>query len=141
MPPNLVGKRADRVRQVQELYGRARAVVDKMCNLVTLEAEDAFYHWREAEAKVRAYARAARTAAAAADELTKEFKPTVRPADPLPGWLPTFNELVEARLRATRQQLLANQAHYELLLALAALERITAGGFRPGFEPIAVARP
>jgi len=141
MPPNLVGKRADRVRQAQELYGRARAVVDKTRNLVTLEAEDAFYHWRETEARARAYARAAKTAAAAADELTREFKPTVRPGDPLPAWLPSYNDLVEARLRATRQELLANQAHYELLLALAALERITAGGFCPGFEPVPAPKP
>lgn len=146
MPPNLVGKRSDRVHQARELHGRAVAVVDKTRNLLTLEAEDAFYHWREAAAKAVAYERAAKTAADAAEQLTREFKPELKPTAerrdiPYLAWLPTYNDLVQARVRATRQRLLANQAHYELLLALAALERITAGGFCPGFEPARAARP
>ena len=146
MPANLVGRRADRVHQAQELHNRAVAVVDKTRNLLTLEAEDAFYHWREAAAKVVAYERAAKTAADAADRLTREFKPEMKPTADKPdipylAWLPTYNDLVEARLRATRQRLLANQARYDLLLALAALERITAGGFCPGFEPARAAKP
>ena len=42
---------------------------------------------------------------------------------------------------STQNRALANEFQYHYLLALAALERITAGGFNPGFETIPPAKP
>jgi hypothetical protein len=42
--------------------------------------------------------------------------------------------MLTTRLRASQIRLELNQARYQLLLALAALERVTAGGICPGFD-------
>src|SRR5215831_13920525 len=63
------------------------------------------------------------------------FKPDV-PAGARPyDYRPTLDELIETRLRATQLRLLATGARFRALLALAALERIRAGGFCPRFAP------
>ncbi len=132
MPAQLVGKRGDRIEQAEALQGRAAAVADKARHLVTLEAEDAYLRWIEASQQVDEYQKAANKAKDVADFLSdpeKGFKLEDRE-----GRKPTLDSLVEARVRAVQLQLLANQVKLNALLALAALERITAGGFNPGFE-------
>ena len=44
------------------------------------------------------------------------------------------DEVLSAGVLQTQIRLQVNEAHYQYLLGLAALERTTAGGFNPGFE-------
>ena len=130
MPATLVGKRDARVQQAQALYGRALAVVDKTRHLVTLEAEDTYFRWKDAAARSDAYARAADKAQEVFDQIRAAFDPS-RAAK---GERPYFDDVVESRVRLARVRLLADQARYEKLLTLAALERVTAGGFNAGLD-------
>jgi outer membrane protein TolC len=50
-------------------------------------------------------------------------------------------ELIRAQTLAVQAQAAYNEALYNHALALAALERITAGGFVPGFRHGGVRRP
>jgi len=133
MPPNLVGHRGARVEQAQALHDRAQAVLDKTRNLVTLEAEDTWLRWREDSRKAEEYAKAAAEAEKIAERIRDEF--STRFGRQFENTRPNFDDLSQARVRATQLRLLANQAEYELLLTLAALERVTAGGFCAGFAP------
>jgi hypothetical protein len=130
MPGQLVGKRSDRIEQAEALQGRAAAVTDKTRHLVTLEAEDAYNRWIEASRQAVSYQKAADREAKIADDLSSNrFNPGDAQAR-----RPWLDDLVGSRTRAVQLQLLANQAKFNALLALAALERITAGGFNPGFD-------
>lgn len=130
MPPYASGKKADRVQRTQDFRARAGAVVAKAQNLITLETEAFYYKWREA------FLRAG------------YIEPHVAPAQKLLGQVRALLEGKEAgasedliksyalswQLRAER-----NEARYNHVLALAALERVTAGGFRP--FPLPAAQP
>lgn len=129
MPNVIIGKRKDRVAQAEDLHGRAVAVVDKARHLVALEAEDFYYRWLQVSNEAAEYEKAAKAAEKVADEIRELFKPN----DPQSG-RPTLEDMLEARVKATQLRLLANQARFEHLLALAALERVTAGGFSAGFD-------
>lgn len=133
MPAQLVGSRKNRIEQAEALQGRAAAVMDKTRHLVTLEAEDAYYKWLEASREAEQYSEAAKRAKKIADDLAGDdgFKPADNQ-----GGKPTFDELVDARVRAVQLQLQANASIYRALLALAALERITSGGINPGFDQL-----
>ncbi|MGH7226233.1 MAG: hypothetical protein ACRELF_23705, partial [Gemmataceae bacterium] len=50
------------------------------------------------------------------------------------GSYPNVDEVINAGLVTTRLQLEWKEAHYQSLLALAALERATAGGFPVDFD-------
>jgi outer membrane protein TolC len=134
MPAQLVGKRGARIEQAEALQGRAAAVADKARHLITLEAEDAYFKWAEASQQAEEYRKAADKAVKVADFLSDQEK-GFKPGD-AQGRKPTFEDLTDARVKAVQLQLLANQAHFNALLALAALERITAGGFNPGFDQL-----
>ncbi len=140
MPGQLFGRRHDRIDQAEALQGRAASVLDKTRHLITLEAEDAYYRWVETSTQVAQYRKAAEKAAAAADQLADPDKGGFNPGDK-EGGRPTFDELVEARVRAVQYRLLANQARFNALLALAALERVTAGGINPGFHLLGLKKP
>lgn len=133
MPIQLVGKQASRVRQAQLLHERACAARIKAHRLITLEAESAHYKWLTAHNKVKEIGEALKTA-------QKKYLEVVNDqfaiADPK-GSRPTFNDVLEASTRVTYLRLESNQARYQLLLALASLERVTAGGFTAGFEHVA----
>lgn len=129
MPATLVGPRCLRVEQAQHLHQRALAVLAKTRGLVTLETEDAYLRWQEIQARVvaqqKAYATAGKALAdlylALEDETLDASKATI--SDAL-NYL-----LVRVVLRAQK-----DRARLDLVLALAALERITAGGFCPAFD-------
>jgi outer membrane protein TolC len=127
MPGQLVGSKAARVEQAEALQGRATSVADKTRHLITLEAEDAFYKWQEAVRQVADFEKAAASAKKLADTIRDKFNPTDETSA-------SVNDLVDSRVRATQLQVLLNQARFNALLGLAALERVTAGGFLPGFE-------
>jgi outer membrane protein TolC len=131
MPPNLSGCRGARVEQAKDLSGRAVAAADKARNLVTLDAEEAYFKWLQASRQVAEYEAAAKTAKEVARLASDEFTPVVKPGE---RDRPNLEDLLNTRVRSVQLRLQVNLARYELLLALANLERVTAGGLCPGFD-------
>lgn len=126
MPTLLAGPRHDRVVEARALQARTEEVVVKTRNLVALEVEDAFHRWLEASAQTADFADATARAARAVTTTTESLK--------MGGATPA--DAFAARQLSIQTQLEYNTAVYNALLALTALERITAGGFCPGFEAL-----
>ena len=120
MPAQLVGPRPERMRHARSLNARAAAAADATRNLVALGAQDAFLRWEEAATA----AEQARAAADAGDELAKgldtDFKTHV---------ISKVEDVTSARVLAAQAQSQYIDLRYQEILALADLERITAGGF------------
>jgi outer membrane protein TolC len=127
MPTLLVGKRADRVEQARAFSARADSVVEKTRGLLALEADDAYNRWLEASRRLPKARKAATDARELADELTQNIKDLMQDI--------RYYDLTTAKTVSSQLALDANEVQYQLLLNLAALERITAGGLNPGFEP------
>jgi hypothetical protein len=125
MPTLLAGHKSDRVEQARTYSARADAVADKTRGLIVLEAEQAYLRWLEANRKTPP----AREAAAAAEKLSKGLREKFDPRVPKV----TPDELINAGVLASQLRLQANQAAFHELLGLAALERVTGGGFCAGF--------
>jgi hypothetical protein len=135
LPPFLTGSRADRIDRATALSGRADAVVDKTRGLVALEAEDAFFRYVEAQQKVVETAPLARPEnedpANPANPLLKAARVRFGKPDEVAQNL--LIEMVVVQARAT-----ANEALFQQVLALANLERVTAGGVCAAFTaPVA----
>jgi outer membrane protein TolC len=130
MPTLLVGKRADRVAQARALACRARAVVEKVRQLIVLQVEDAHARCVYTAGRVQeldtALAEARDHLAALREERRKS--PLVRDRTPL-------TQILMAAVAASQIESQRNLALYEHNLALAGLERVTAGGFCPAFLP------
>jgi outer membrane protein TolC len=131
MPTLLAGSRSSRVERARVLYERAEAVVDKTRNLITLEAEDAYERWKEADERVKALGKAPDQAISIADRSRKRFENGDVNAEEA-----IRSDIVAAQVRAE-----INQERYQEQLARAALERVTAGGFVAGFFPRACPVP
>lgn len=123
MPTMLVGSRHYRMERARDFYARSADVIDKTRNLVALEAEDAYLEWEEASRKVPQTQEAAEKGRKLAEDTSNDFKAQqkVKAEDVL------ANEVLAAQARAQH-----NEARHQLVLALAALERVTAGGFCAG---------
>jgi hypothetical protein len=140
MPSLLVGCRKDRVEQAADYHDRAGAVAEKTRNLVALEAENAFYRWKETRNKAQQMEKAVADAKKYDTLIRKEFANAVSNNFKVvkPGEDPSTTRL-EDRLMAgvtlDRLQVDANRAYFEYLLALAELERVTVGGFCVEFIP------
>jgi outer membrane protein TolC len=126
MPVSLTGSRSDRVGQAQAYNARAAAVVDKTRNLLVLEAEQAYLRWLEASRKVPKYKEATVAADRAFQDLRKNFRPDTTKV--------SVEVLLSAGILASQLRVQANLAYYQQLQGLAALERVTAGGFCAGLE-------
>jgi outer membrane protein TolC len=120
MPTLLAGARPERVRHACDLNVRAVDVVAITRNLLTLEAEDAFLRWQEAALSVAQTREAADTGDQLANELTKQFTARLRTR---------VEDVVNARVLASQARSQYNEFLYREIIALADLERITAGGF------------
>jgi outer membrane protein TolC len=123
MPTLLVGSRPERVKQAQDLSARAEAVLAATRSLVALEAADAFLRWEEAEQQARQAHKAAEVGEQLADDLGKDFRA---------GLKVRVEEVVSARVLAAEARSQYNESLYRQIIALADLERVTAGGFRAG---------
>jgi outer membrane protein TolC len=121
MPTTINGHRSDRIEQARAYHDRAEAVAAKTHNLITLEAEQAYLRWLEASKKLPPYEEAATKATKVNLDIRTKFDPRVPKI--------TVDEMMNAGILATQTRLQANQARYQMLQALAALERVTAGGF------------
>jgi outer membrane protein TolC len=130
MPTLLAGSRVERMKRAQTLATRAAAVVDVTRNLITLEAEDAFLRWEEATQEARQAREAAETGDKLADDLNKDFTA---------GSKVKVEDVINFRVLAAQARSQYNEYLYRQILALADLERITAGGFCPRLVEPAVA--
>jgi outer membrane protein TolC len=120
MPAFLVGRRPDRVQRASDLNDRSVAVVDKTENLIALEVEATYLKWQEAAQNVQNLAKTPKMAAEVAGDVRNRFNEgNVSGEDYL-------------RARTLEEQALGlyNTALFQHALALAALERVTAGGYR-----------
>jgi outer membrane protein TolC len=120
MPTVLAGSRAERVQHAQSLHARAEAVVEATRNLITLETVDAFLRWQEESSQLEEAKGAVETADLLAKDLNKDFivRAKVR-----------VEEVVNAHVLAAQAKSQYTEFLYRTLLALAELERVTAGGF------------
>jgi outer membrane protein TolC len=128
MPVTINGKRCARVEQAEIYNGRAHSVLEKTQNLIRLETEQAFYRWQEASGKLAKFTRGVEKAQAS-------LKLTNPPdARRLTDYLDTARLVTDLRFEV-------NRAHYDLRLALIALERVTAGGFCAGLDKVPFEQP
>ena len=104
---------------------RATAVVEKTRNLIALEAEDVYLRWQEALRQVTQSRETTEAAARLAKNTREDFRgdQRVKIEDVL------TNEVLASQARSTY-----NEARFHLAIALAALERVTAGGFCPVYD-------
>jgi outer membrane protein TolC len=122
MPTMLAGHREDRMQRARDLSARAAAVVEKTRNLIALELDDSYYKWQEAAGRLRALAGSSAKAEAVLKATEARFE-----VGNVPGADMILAKTLESLVRAEYNEVL-----YQHALALAALERITAGGFRLG---------
>ncbi len=100
--------------------------------MITLEVEDAFVKWQEAARKLAALRNTTDLASKLADNLQQRFSEK--------GNVPA-EDVVRSYLVAAQSQASYNEALYQQALGLAALERITAGGFNAGLVGDNPAKP
>jgi outer membrane protein TolC len=127
MPTLLVGTPAARAAQAQSLQARAETVVETTRNLIALEAEEAFLRWEEASRQASQARQAAEAGEKLADNLKKDF--TV-------GLKVRVDDLLNAQVLASQARSQYNEYLYRQILALADLERVTAGGFCAGLTEL-----
>jgi outer membrane protein TolC len=132
MPTLLVGSRPERIQHAQDLHARATAVVEATRNLITLEAEDAFLRWQEAASQLVEARQGADAGEALANDLNKDFTT---------GQNVAVGEVINTHVLAAQARSEYTQYLYKEILALADLERVTAGGFCAGLVPDITPRP
>jgi outer membrane protein TolC len=120
MPTLLVGPKPERVQRARSLYTRAVAVVDVTRNLIALEAEDAFLRWEQARQQARLAREAADTGDVWAEGLRKDFLARLRVS---------VENVTTAAVTAAQARGQYNEYLYRKIIALADVERATAGGF------------
>jgi outer membrane protein TolC len=119
MPVTLAGPRRDRVDRAGAFDDRAGAVVDKTHNLISLEADFTYLKWKEAYQKVVALDKTDKEASRIYNTIKERF-------DTGKG---SGEELLRARTLEDQSRISYNEALFQHALALAALERVTAGGY------------
>lgn len=119
-PANLVGKRRDRLQRAQDLSDRATAVVNKTHNLISLEVEAFYLKWQEASIKAQTLEKTIKMAESIAERVQKTFNDGGASGE----------ELLRSRTLEDQARAMHNEALYLHALALAGLERATAGGYR-----------
>jgi outer membrane protein TolC len=129
MPTFFAGPKWARVERARELSARAGAVVDKTRNLIALEAEDAFLKCQEAANKIPS----ARQAVEAGDRVIGAARKGLGEVGGT-----RVEDILTSEGDFARAQATLNEARYQKAIELAAVQRVTAGGFDPGFA-IAVA--
>jgi len=131
MPARLVGSRAERVKHADSFHQRALAMVATTRNLMSLEAEDAFLRWDEAAMQAKAAREAANTGYTLAQDLNKDFTA---------GLKVKVEEVIGAWVLTAQARGQYNEALYNKILALAELERVTAGAFNARLAELVAAQ-
>ncbi|MFO0964191.1 MAG: TolC family protein [Gemmataceae bacterium] len=120
MPPALIGHRGDRMDRAAAFYDRSLAVVDKTQNLIALEVEVTYLKWQENLDKIASLERALKLSTDLARNVQKRFNEGNT----------TGEEYLRARGLVDQTRAWLNEAIYNHALALAGLERTTAGAYR-----------
>jgi Outer membrane efflux protein len=123
MPTLLAGARPERMKRARSLHARAVAVAEVTRNLIALEAADAFLRWEEASLEIPSAKEAAETGDRFSNDLRKDYTA---------GAKVRLEEVINAQVLASQARAQYNEFLYRQILALADLERITAGGFCAG---------
>jgi outer membrane protein TolC len=123
MPVFMEGKKRDRVQRAEDFNTRAVAVVDKTQKLITLEVEASYYKWQEALEQVQRLDKTLPLTRKIANDVTRRFNDKKASGE----------EMIKARTLEDQAQSKYNEALYNHALGLAALERVTAGGYRPTY--------
>src|SRR5262249_42839163 len=123
MPVQLVGSKYDRVCRAMAFSQRADAVYEKAHNLITLEAENGFYVLEQAAERVVLARAGFESSQDLKDRVLENFADPKSPKD----------DLLRGYVVATKGESDYVDAVFQYVLALAALERITAGGVKPAF--------
>jgi len=123
MPVLLAGRRSYRMDRARDFSARAAAVVNKTHNLVALDAEDAYLKWLEASRKIPVTRDAAETGARLSKNTREYFTA---------GQRVRIEDILNDEVLAGQAQAAYNEALYLQIIALADLQRATAGGFNPG---------
>ena len=121
------GRQCDRVAIASSYAERSQAVVEKTRNLVRLEVEQAVLRYQEARCKLRDLEKGIRHAEEATSGMRALLEKPERPRISLESLLGTG--LVSSQLRTQ-----ANEARYQMLIALVTIERATAGTFCAGLD-------
>jgi outer membrane protein TolC len=120
MPPMLAGRKWDRVQRARDLNDRASAVVEKTNNLVSLDVEAQYLKWQEAVEEIQYLRSIYETAQKLPDQVLKLVQ----------GKDLTSTQIIQANLTAILVRTSLNDEMHTHALALAGLERATAGAFR-----------
>ncbi len=123
MPTQLVGSKHDRVARALAYSQKAEAMYDNIRSLITLEAENAYFELELATEKVKL--------AKQKNDHAQELLSLARKNIPLAKT--GREQIFQVEVLAAKAQADYVEAVYQHLLALAALERITAGGICPAF--------
>jgi hypothetical protein len=129
MPNMVAGRKRDRMARVSDFAARAAAVVDKTTSLVSLDVEAQYLKWLEAAEDIEELSGIL--------ELAKALPKKVQDLDPADF---TANAVIQANITAVMVQSQLNEAKHMHALALAGLERATAGAFRVYPVPMAPAK-
>jgi outer membrane protein TolC len=125
MPTLLAGHKSYRMERARALGARAASVADKTRNLIALEAEDAYLKWLQASQQVKVTDQAV----AEGNKLSKDRNER---------WLAdqdiAFKDVLSAEVLIAQSRAQLNEALFHQILALAALERVTAGAFCAGLH-------
>jgi hypothetical protein len=119
-PPMLAGRKVDRVERARYLAERAAAVVDKAENLVALDVVAQYLKWQEAAVAIQHLKGGFDKAIALPARVMKDVQDKDFTSGPI----------VQANLTAVSVRLQLNDEMHMHALALAGLERATAGAFR-----------
>jgi outer membrane protein TolC len=122
MPTQLVGKRETRKATAEVYASRAEAATAQTRSLVGLEAENAYWKYVQASRDVAVNRRAAQKAR----ELTAREREAA-------GGIANREDALQNELSASLALKTLNDALYEQIVALANLERTTAGGVKVNF--------
>jgi outer membrane protein TolC len=124
MPANFAGKKRDRQDRAEDLSARAGSMVEKTRGLITLEAQDAYLKWQQNTNNAARARDAADKGDKLAERIREDFKALGEAVD--------YKEVLEAVVLASQARAQYNEAKFRVIVALAALERITGGGFQAG---------
>jgi outer membrane protein TolC len=121
-PTNMYGDRKSRVAKATALAMRGEAVVEKTRDLVKLEAINNFIKWEEATKRVVDWKIAAEAGKSSIDRVRKDSNNK-----------PTDEKILQLEALVTESRASYNDAVYQQLMALAGIERATAGGIKVNY--------
>ena len=122
MPTQLVGSKYDRVCRAMAYSQKADAVYESARSLIVLEAENGFFELELATEKLR-LSKEKHDLAIDLRNYTRKNAPNIKQKD----------QIYQVEILVAKAQADYVEAVFQHLLALSALERITAGGITPAF--------